>query len=77
MASAAAMKKPSYIAIGILALGALWLAYYALSPLFRDIKVDEAIPQASQGEDTNAQQQGASVTGTEGHPASGTARVIA
>ena len=76
------MKKVLYIAIGVLILGALWFAYYAISPLFRTIKVDEAVPQTSQAEHTQSEEShqqavSASVVGTTGHPASGTVRVIA
>lgn len=66
------MKKVLYIAAGILALGVLWFAYYAISPLFRNVKVDDALPQTAQTENTHA-----SVMGTVGHPASGTARIVA
>lgn len=72
------MKKVIYIAIGIFALGALWFAYYAISPLFRNVKIDEALPQEPSFVNTQSKQQTASahVVGTAGHPASGTARII-
>jgi Electron transfer DM13 len=73
------MKKLLYIVVGIFTLGALWFAYYAVSPLFRNVKVDEVIPQTSQVEKTQVQQQvtSASVIGTAGHSASGTVRILA
>jgi hypothetical protein len=72
------MKKLLYIAVGIFALGALWFSYYAISPLFLTVKVDEAIPQTSQTEKAQPQQQVAvaSVIGTAGHSASGTVRIV-
>ena len=51
------------------------VGYYAISPLFINVRVDEALPQAgqeTQGEPALA----AEVKGTLGHPASGTARII-
>lgn len=50
-------------------------AYYLISPFFRNVKVDEALPEVK---DTNMQAQSmpVPVMGTAGHPASGTARVI-
>lgn len=72
------MKKISYIAIGIFALSALWFAYYAISPLFRNVKIDEALPQVPSVANTQSQQQAVSapVVGTAGHPASGTVQVV-
>lgn len=65
------MKKLVYGAVCVIALGALWFAYYAISPLFIGIKVDEALPGADQPlTDTTP------VIGTVGHPASGTARIV-
>jgi len=55
--------------------------YYAISPLFRNVKVDEALPEAKQMEAQAAsemptQMSAASVVGTTAHPASGTARIV-
>lgn len=55
--------------------------YYAISPLFRNVKVDEPLPVAKQieaqtKEQTQSQAVSAQVVGTTGHPASGTARVV-
>lgn len=69
--------------IGGVALVALMaFGYYAISPLFRNVKVDEALPEAKQMEDRAITEQpqsqivSAPVVGTTGHPASGTARII-
>lgn len=71
------MKKFLYIVGAILAVGILWFAYYAISPLFRHVRVDEAAPQAEVPETKMlAQVQSAAVIGTAGHAASGTARII-
>jgi hypothetical protein len=68
------MKKVWYVLGGVVLVGALGFAYYAISPLFINIKVDEALPESVVGIDDIP--SGASVTGTTGHPASGTARVV-
>lgn len=84
------MKKYALISIGGVALsGILWFAYYAISPLFINIKIDEAAPQqALQNGATSANENqsvrvvsiprvaAAKVVGTTGHPASGTVRVV-
>ncbi len=58
----------------------LSFAYYAISPLFRNIKADDALPTTSQTQTPTSGQQpqvaSAQVTGTTGHPASGTARIV-
>ena len=59
----------------------LWFAYYAISPLFRNIKVDEALSASKRVEtqttaEPYAQATPVQVTGTAGHPASGTVRVV-
>ncbi len=60
----------------------LMFGYYAISPLFKNVKVDEAIPGTKQAEEQmkeQAQSQfvvSAKVVGTISHPASGTARVV-
>ena len=83
-----------YIIVGILALGIGGLGYWAISPLFRNIKANDALPsstvvqpdttQASVTNPTNtapvtetsAGTNPAAVTGTAGHPASGTVRIV-
>lgn len=67
-------------------LGLFVFGYYAISPLFNNIKVDEALPQAieSKGENTTevSPVQNTKVVashpviGTVGHPASGTVRIV-
>ena len=61
-----------YVGIPI-ALVILGVAYYGLSPLFRNIKVDEALPVSAQPAQFSSSAQ---VNGTAGHPASGTARIV-
>ena len=77
------MKK--YILAAVLCVVA-GIAYYALSPLFRNTRVDEQLPPAppSAPATGNHAQSGspgdsasAAVEGTPGHPASGTVRVVA
>lgn len=70
------MKKVLYIVIGIFTLGALWFAYYAISPLFRNVKIDEALPQVPSVANMQPQIASATVVGTSGHPASGTVRIV-
>lgn len=73
------MKKSLYALGIIVALGALWFAYYAISPLFRHVRVDETAPQV-QAPNTKQPEQmqntSAVVVGTAGHPASGTVRIL-
>ncbi|MBA3789447.1 DM13 domain-containing protein [Patescibacteria group bacterium] len=84
---------------GVVALAVLGFGYYAISPLFRNIGADDALPQNSTELSTNSTiattatssageaamtHEGAAmkdenptpVTGTVGHPASGTVRVV-
>ena len=71
------MKKLLYIAGAVLLVAALWFAYYTISPLFRTVRVDEAVPQAQVPEANGSEQiKGAVVIGTAGHSASGTARIV-
>ncbi len=66
------MKRLLYIGTGILVLGALVFAYYAISPLFRNIRVDEQAPLTHEAVPATP----APVVGTSGHPASGTVRMV-
>lgn len=68
------MKKTLYVLGGILLVGTLGFAYYAISPLFINIKVDEALPEMMQKQSQSSAPS--PVVSTTGHPASGTARVI-
>lgn len=76
------MKKILYLIASILAVAVSWFAYYAISPLFRHVRVDEAAPQAEMSEETisekimSDEEKSVEVIGTSGHPASGTARII-
>ena len=65
------MKKALYAVGAVFAVALVWFAYYAISPLFRSIKVDEAAPSA----EVNTS-RAAPVVGTTGHPASGAARIV-
>lgn len=65
------MKKKLLYFVGALVLVAiLAFAYYAISPLFRNIKADDAAPSSG------VQSRSAQVIGTTGHPASGTVRIV-
>ncbi len=81
--------KPKHILIGIFAIAVISFGYYAISPLFRNIRVDEAIPAApeaaspaeteradSTAAESVAATNPAPVEGTPGHPASGQARIV-
>jgi Electron transfer DM13 len=71
------MKKKIFYVFGtLICIGLLAFAYYAISPLFISIKLDEALPEAEQAEQSQVQANLSPITGTTGHPASGTARVI-
>lgn len=75
-----------YILGGAAAIAILAFAYYAISPLFRNVKVDEALPSApAQTQEENGMEgsknepivsTGAEVVGTLAHPASGIARLV-
>lgn len=82
-------KKILYIAGGGVAVGVLAFAYYAISPLFIHIRVDEAlpgqtppadssaqVPPATSDESVAAQSPRAPVVDTPAHPASGFVRVV-
>lgn len=74
-------KKVLYVLGGIIGIVILGFAYYAISPLFINIKLDEALPEAKQMksesvEKSQVQTVSASIIGTTGHPASGTARIV-
>lgn len=64
-------KKLLYGIGGAVLVAVLAFAYYAISPLFRTIQADEAAPVAS-----TEVAPAATVTGTAGHPASGTVRIV-
>ncbi len=89
--------KAKYILIGIVVIALCGFAYWAISPLFHNIKANDVLPPsipsaavqpsapqevATNPSDTDRAIQtptktgAAEVTGTLGHPASGTVRVI-
>lgn len=91
--------KVKYIPIGIVVIALGGFAYWAISPLFRNIQANDALPQSvneatksiAQGTaptpntpatsltttaSTEAKGSPATVTGTLGHPASGTVRIV-
>lgn len=88
--------KTKYIIIGIVILGLAGFGYWAISPLFRNIKANDALPASTLAPvQPSAPQEGATnpantqsapqapivtsaaaVTGTLGHPASGSVRII-
>lgn len=73
------MKKMLIGASAIIAIGGLLLSYYAISPLFRTIQVNEAAPTGVSTDakpSTAEESRTASILGTAGHPASGTVRVV-
>lgn len=69
-----------YIIGGIVFVAVSGFAYYAISPLFRNVTIDEAAPEpAERSSSVNGAESSvalATVVGTIGHPASGTARII-
>lgn len=78
-------KKVRYTLLAIIAIIVLGVGYYGISPIFRNIKADEALPQGAEEKAKNASStehtatvvsEGAQVVGTTGHPASGTARLV-
>ena len=69
------------IAGAIVGISIIVFGYYVLSPLFRNVRVDEALPESKRmevqtKEDPQPQAVSTSVVGTTGHPASGTARIV-
>lgn len=71
--------KGWHIIGGIVVIVLVAFGYYAISPLFRNVRVDEASPETKQVEVQATEQPqatAAQVVGTAGHPASGTARIV-
>ncbi len=71
------LKRIGIVIVVVLILG---FGYYAISPLFINVKVDEALPQQSSSLATTSHAMAGAaagdVMGTLGHPASGTARIV-
>ena len=72
------------IIFGIIVAIILGIGYYTISPLFIHTRVDDVVPQAAQasagikinsGIDVRSEKS-ISVTGTSGHPASGTVKIV-
>lgn len=72
------VKKKILYTIGIIVgIALLAFAYYAISPLFRNIKVYDINPVTNNSSTTSVQAiTPVIVTGTTGHPASGTVRLV-
>lgn len=72
------MKKKILYTIGtLISIAVLAFAYYAISPLFINIKVDDINPASNSSITTSVQPTApVNVIGTAGHPASGTVRMI-
>jgi hypothetical protein len=87
-----------YVILGAFVIAIAWFGYYAISPIFMNNRLDEALPESSSstagneeknrpgdvvmskqdgqvGED-NLETSPAQISGTTGHPASGTARIV-
>lgn len=74
-------KKILYVLGVIVGIAILAFGYYTISPLFINIRLDEALPKTKQIESTAMEKSQvqtvlAQVVGTTGHHASGTVRVI-
>lgn len=69
------MSKKKII-IGVIVIVVLGFGYHTISPLFIHVRVDEALPQATQSLTTNETMLSAPIVGTTGHPASGLAKII-
>ena len=68
-----------WILVSVFTFVAIAFGYYAISPLFRNIKVDEALPSTLNAQPVQSDRQpvvDGIVTGTTGHPASGNARIV-
>ena len=76
------MKKKIFYTLGSnIGIAELAFAYYAISPFFINIKLDEALPETKQMESkamekSQVQAVSAPVIGTTGHSASGTAHLV-
>ena len=69
------MKRKIIYTLGIIVcVGTLAFVYYAVSPLFRNVKMDEPLPEGKVVE--TEQTFSAQVIGTALHPASGMVRVV-
>ncbi len=67
------VMKTWHVIGAVVAVALIAFGYYAVSPLFRNVRVDEASPEIKP---VGVQATAAQVVGTAGHPASGNARII-
>lgn len=71
-----------WYAIGVVVIALLlWIAYYAISPLFINVKMDEPLPVAQEtapapGAGAGVETEPVVLIDTPSHPASGTVRVV-
>lgn len=71
------MKRKILYTLGTIAAVVLVaFGYYAISPLFRNVKMDEPLPPESKNVEVQTQTISAQVIGTTAHPASGVVRVV-
>jgi len=68
------MLTKKKVIIGVAILFIISVAYYGISPLFRNVKVNEPLPLAKNTESNKSVP--VNLRGTTGHPASGTVRVV-
>ncbi len=81
------MLKKIILIVGVLIIG--YIIYYAVSPLFINVVVDDALPTEVNNEEVEqvshdetseegnvSEKKATGVVGTSGHPASGTARIV-
>lgn len=71
-------KKLGIVAASLMVLA---VAYYGISPLFRNVRVDEPFPTGELGgvmtkENAAESVQGYTIKGTAGHPASGQVKIV-
>lgn len=78
------MKHWKQFVVAVLSILFLAVLYYGISPLFRNVKVDEVLPQSTEVKmetetsvpEESVETEPVPVTGTTGHPASGTVRLV-
>lgn len=65
-----------YIIGAVILLAVIGIGYYGISPLFRNVEVQEASPETSPAASNTAEPPSSPVVETTAHPASGEVRVI-
>ncbi len=68
--------KIKYFVLLVATIAVVGVAYYGISPIFRQVRVDEPMPQASAPDRSAQVVASATVIDTLAHPASGTAHII-